>query len=375
MLTTQTCLETSRGRNGLWMFLIGIIILSTLSACGQSSIADKKMISFPGYLIAGQDENFNFSNNSIMLFDSTTLSQISVNDLPNSNIQTGELDTDGNLWIGLSGGTSWDDDRVVILNPMGKQIAEIHACLFPTAGIWFYGQKAYVVCRDTGFISTIVQIDAVNFKVEKKITVELGSDIPFVATSSRLLDSYLVIGGSTHGPDETLPYSALITVDLATFTVYGKMELGAGTDTWSMVPYRNKLYLLNVGNLKVSGQDILILDVEKQKITETISLGMPSPLWGAVSNDILYTYHNGGWNSIYSPSERAICQLNLINHEQHCQSLTNNFNAYDLDVINGKPCITHWGDSQPGGLYCLDEKKALNLSIEFNDASLVIIKK
>jgi hypothetical protein len=355
------------------LFVLWLIIL-TLSSC-QTDRGFQTLPETPGYIISGQNENLNFANNSMAIFNTKTMEQLTRIPLPRSKIEVLTQDALGNLWIGLSGGATWDDDRVVVLNPSGKQIAEIKACLYPTAGIQFYQQKAYVVCRDTGFVISVVKINLQSYQVEQKIELKLEDDRPFMAIASGLSNSKLIISALTSGPQEALAYTILTIVDVNSLKSIAQLELGAGTSIWTIISSNELVYLLNSEGVRnPKKQDILILDIKKQpQISKTVTLPVDSPLWGAVQNNTLYTYHNDTWNSTSSSPSRSICKTDLGNMQATCKKIPDNFDGNSLTVLNNQPCITHWGDAQTSGLYCLEDDGNLRLKFAFQDASLVLI--
>jgi hypothetical protein len=352
--------------------LIGILLSS--SCASRDGIPEKALPENAGYLISGLDENLNFAGNGMLIFDTGNFSKVKDVSLPKSKIDIANIAPDGNLWIGLSGGSTWDDDRVIVLDEAGNKLSEIHACLFPTAGIWFYKNKAIIVCRDTGFAGTIAEIDTSSFSVERKLVIKISDQRSFMMVSSGLSGSYMGVIGLTTGPQESLSYSVLSIVNLDTFSLSGMVELGAGTNIWGVLPYEGKFYLLNAqGKDDPKRQDILLVSPNDNKVEKTVTLQTPSPLWGVITNQVLYSFHNSGWNSILMSPERFLCSTNLITYQQECLTLPNEFDAFDIDVIGGNPCITHWGDNQDSGLYCLENGK-LELKIKYDGASLIVLK-
>lgn len=354
--------------------MLGVIgILLSSCANGNSAVST----TFPettGYLIAGLNENGNFAGNGLLVFEPTDFSNIREVPLPTSRIETARIAPDGNLWLGLSGGTSWNDDRVVVLDKAGKKLSEIHACLFPTVGIWFYHQSAIIVCRDTGFFGTIAEINLSSFTVERRLQIKISDQQPFMGVSSGLSGSTLGVIGLTAGPEESLAYSVLSIVNLDTFSVSRMMDLGAGANIWSVLPYEGRFLLLNVqGKDDPQKRDLIWVTPNDNKIEKTVTLQTSSPLWGVIADETLYSFHNSGWNSISVSPDRFLCSTDLGTYQQSCFPLSEGFDSYSgMVIIGGNPCITHWGDDQPSGLYCLENGK-LALKIKYEAASLVAL--
>jgi len=353
-----------------------LIVLLGLAACGSGVASGGSAAKdSPGYLISGLDESGNFANNRLLIFDPPGFSTIKTLPLPRSGIQAAGLAPDGRLWIGLSGGSTWDDDRLLVLDQAGRQLAELHVCLYPTAGIWFYNHKALVVCRDTGFTGTLARIDTSSFSVEKKLTLQLTGRQSFMAVSSGLSGAYLGVIGLTTGPLQSLAYSMLAVVNLDTFSVTGMVPLGPGTNVWSVLPYQGDFYLLNAqGRDSPQRADLLVVDPADTAVVKPITLPTLSPLWGAIAGQTLYSFHDNAWNSTSMSPERYLCNTDLSTYQQACQRLPDGFSAFSLGLIDGMPCLAQWGNALPAGLACLENGK-LNLKLEYKNASLIVMKK
>jgi hypothetical protein len=364
---------TFPSRGTLWI-LISLFALILGSCSGISPTAPPEFPKNPGYLVAGQNESNQFTNNALLIFDKTSLVENGKTNLPKSKIAVSEMDPKGNLWISLIGGINWDDNRVMVFSPSGKQIAEITTCLSPNAGIHFYAQKALIICRDTGFFTTITEVDINSYQVLQTATTRLDGERSFLTVTSALSGSDLVVAGLTNGPVENLTYTVLLVVDVNSLSKIKKqVELGEGTNVWAIIPYLDSAYILNSeGDRNPERKDVFVVDMKKFQVMSSFSMPNPSPLWGARQDNVLYTFHNGGWNSLFSPVERAMCETNLDTLKSTCHKLPDGFDGYDIGVLNNQPCITHWGDQQASGLYCLQGDGSLKLSIPFTDASLLI---
>ena len=394
MKRNQTLPVTSRALVGV-LSMLGVIVI-LLSSCtngsstaGQGLAENNDVLSSEltentgdrisghpentGYLISGINETMNFAGNGMLVFDSTDFSKIRELPLPKSRIETANVAPDGNLWLGLSGGSNRKDDRVVVLDPAGKQRAEIHACPYPTSGIWFYNQRAIIVCRDTGFFGTIAEINMSNFSLGRRLQIKISDQMPFITVSSGLSGSSLGVIGLSDGPQETLSYSVLAIVNLDTFSVSGMMDLGAGSNVWSVLPYEGRFLLLNAqGKDDPEKRDMIWVTPDDQQIEKTVSLQTPSPVWGVIAGETLYSFHDSSWNSILSSPDRFLCSTNLASGQQSCIALPEEFEATGIDMIGGNPCIPHLGVDHTNGLYCLERGK-LELKIKYESASFVAL--
>lgn len=377
MKLTQTLPVTSRAlTRALWMLGVMAILLSSCasenSATGSRAI-EKTPPENTGYLISGRYEAGNFAGNGMLVFDPTDFSEIKELPLPKSRVATANMAPDGNLWFGLSGGSSWKDDRVVVLDPAGNQLAEIHACPYPTSGIWFFNHRAIIVCQDTGFFGTIAEINMSNYSVERRLQIKISDEMPFIAVSSGVSGSSLGVVGLTNGPQESLAYCVLSIINLDTFSVSGMVDLGAGSNVWSVLPYEGKFLLLNAqGKDDPEKRDMIWVTPNDQKIEKAVTLQTPSPVWGVIEDDFLYSFHNSGWNSTLVSTDRFLCSTNLDTYQQACSPLPDGFDTYGIRIIAGYPCLIYWGGDRSTGLYCLESGK-LELKIKYEFASLVVL--
>ncbi len=194
-----------------------------------------------------------------------------------------------------------------------------------------------------------------------------------MAASSGLSGASLGVIGLTSGAQELLAYSVLAIVNLDTFSVSEVIDLGAGTNIWSVLPYEGRFYLLNAqGKDDPKRQDILLVTPKDHRIEKSICLQTHSPLWGVIADQILYSFHNSGWNSIFGSPDRFLCSTNLDTYQQSCFRLPARFYSNGMGIIRGIPCLTHWGDEGSSGLYCLENGK-LELKIQFASASMLVL--
>jgi hypothetical protein len=153
------------------------------------------------------------------------------------------------------------------------------------------------------------------------------------------------------------------------------IPLGAGTNIWSVLPYAGNFYLLNAqGKDDPERADLIVVSPTGQKVLDSIPFPTPSPLWGVISGQTLYSFHNAAWNSTSMSPERFLCKTDLITYKQACLALPDDFAAFSIEMVGGNPCIAQWGNDQPGGLSCLENGK-LNLKLAYENASLIVVKK
>jgi len=137
-------------------------------------------------------------------------------------------------------------------------------------------------------------------------------------------------------------------------------------------------YLLNVGSWqqpREQANDVLVMEPGNPPKITPLALA-PSPLWGAITGDVLYVYHNPTWNQANSDPKRQISRLDLTSKKVQIWQLPEGWDASDLAVIDGKVILVRWLGSggAEDGLYEFDpasgqvKKQLLNVA----DASGVI---
>jgi hypothetical protein len=85
----------------------------------------------------------------------------------------------------------------------------------------------------------------------------------------------------------------------------------------------------------------------------------PSPLWGVIEEDVLYSYHNPTWNQTNGDPQRQLSRLNLLNGQVKTWTLPNEWDASDLTVTNGKIILAKWDGhgGEEDGLYQFEPEK------------------
>ena len=344
--------------------IAALLLLST--AC-KLKVQSNKPLKSPSYVLSGYNVGAGFPHNGLTVFDAATWQihrQISI---PRSRAKNFSRDPQGHLWIGFSGNIQKNDNRLQVYSPQGDLLKTLQPCVNPEAGISFAAGRAFVVCAENGFFGKVVVLNLETLAIEKTIALSL-LDEPLLLISSAASEEAVVIVGS----------GVITLIDPRSLTVQAQLQLGKNIDIWNIIPHKGRFYLLNVGSWqqpREQANDVLVLEPGNPPKITPLALA-PSPLWGAITGDVLYTYHNPKWNQTNSDPKRQISRLDLISKKVQTWQLPDEWDASDLAVIDGKVILVRWlgwGGAEDG-LYEFDpasgqvKKQLLNVP----DASGVI---
>lgn len=344
--------------------IAGLLLLVT--AC-KPKVQSNKPLQRPSYVLSGYNASAGFPHNTLTVFDAATWQihrQISI---PRSWAKNFSRDPQGRLWIGFSGNIQKSDNRLYVYSPQGDLLKTLQPCVDPEAGINFAAGRAFVACAEKGFSGKVVVLNLETLAVEKTIPLSLP-DKPLLLISSAASEEAVVVAGS----------GVITLIDPRSLTVQAQLQPGKNIDIWRIIPHKGRFYLLNVGGWqqpREQANDVLVLEPGNLPKITPLALA-PSPLWGAIEGDVLYTYHNPTWNQANSDPKRQISRLDLTNKKVQTWQLPDGWDASDLAVIDRKIILVRWLGSggAEDGLYEFDpvsgqvKKQLLNVS----DASGVI---
>lgn len=351
------------------LFLLAISAL--LLSCTRP-ITPQALPACPGYVLSGQNVAGGFARNALTIVDPNSMRVIRTVSLPRSWAKNFAVDPEGNIWVGYSGDMRDSDRRVEVYSPAGERLHTLTPCTDPEAGISFAGDRVFIACAENGLWGQVVVLNRRTLRQEAAIPLQVP-EAPLVLISSASDERAVVVIGLTSGPEEA-SYSVLHWIDPQTLTLRAQIPLGKNTDIWRILPYQGRFFLLNVGSYRQpreQANDVLVFTpgLSPQIVPMATS---PSPLWGAISDRFLYTYHNPTWNSTVTLSDRWLARTDLVSGEVVTWTLPGEWNAYDLAVWNGQVLLAHWeyeGDRQDG-LYRWDpDAGGISLLLPIADAS------
>ncbi len=344
-----------------------VFVLVLLGACSDPPV---QTTARPGYLLTKSN-----AGNTLLIFDSDSFTVTRQVKLPRSIDESFNRDPEGRVWIGFAGDFQRNDNRVRVYSPQGDLIHELRLCERPEGGIVFAGNYAFIVCANNGFSATVAVVDRDTLAVKTSIPITLEGD--FLAIASAANSDTVVVTGLTSGPEEG-SYAAVALINVSTLQAKPPLRLGYSSDIHQILPFSGRFYLLNVGSWLMprgEARDVFILTPGDPPTIESMSIA-PSPLWGAILNDHLYTYHDPTYNQLNDDPSRMIARTNLTTGEVETWSLPDNWDAGDLALIDGQIILSFWGlppDGADGGLYRFDPTTSqLTLLIPSRGASRVI---
>jgi len=350
-----------------------MFMLVLLSACSTTS-TPARTVARSGYLLAGANVGSGFASNTLTIFDSDSFTITRQVKLPKSWAEHLERDPEGRLWISFAGDFQQNDNLVQIYSPQGDLMHELRPCERPEAGIVFAGDYAFIVCADKGFSATVAVVDRSTLAVKTSIPITLEGN--FLASASAANTDTVVVAGLTSGPEQG-SYAAVTLINLTTLEAQTPLRLGYSSDIAQILPVNGRFYLLNAGSWRTprgEANDILILTPGTPPKIESMPIA-PSPVWGAIIQDSLYTYHNPTHNQTNDDPHRMIARTNLTTGKVETWSLPDNWNASDLALIDGQIMLPSWGSPEgtEDGLYRFDlTTSQLTRLIQSRDASRVM---
>lgn len=349
-----------------YAFFVIAALLLLPTAC-KLKVQSNKPLQRPSYVLSGFNVGAGFPHNALTVFDAATWQMHRQISIPRSWAKNFSRDPQGRLWIGFSGNIQKSDNRLQVYSPQGDLLKTLQPCVDPEAGISFAAGRAFVVCAEKGFSGKVVVLNLETLAIEKTIALSL-LDKPLLLISSAASEEAVVVVGS----------GVITLIDPRSLTVQAQLQPGENTDIWRIIPHKGRFYLLNVGSWqqpREQANDVLVLEPGNPPKITPLALA-PSPLWGAITGDVLYVYHNPTWNQANSDSKRQISRLDLTSKKVQTWQLPDGWDASDLAVIDGKVILVRWLGSGgvEDGLYEFDpasgqvKKQLLNVA----DASRVI---
>lgn len=261
------------------------------------------------------------------------------------------------FWIGYDGTFSKNDDRVHVYSQSGEFVRELKPCVNPGAGIRFIRNQAYIVCTLDGRRGKIVSVDLHSFELQAEIDLGLP-DNNLLLNASSANQSALIVSAYTSGPLEA-PYSRLLIVNDNKQKVDFISDALVNVQIEQIVANGDQFYVLNAASRLQSrdqAQDILIVDPAQPTRIQALTTA-PSPLWGDIEENQLYTYHNPEYGQANRDPSRLFSRTNLQTGEVDIWPLPNNWNAYDVKIVQGQVVMAgyykHSAESADG-IYVLD---------------------
>ena len=312
-----------------------------------------------GIILAAANRADRVGQNSLAIFDRRSLSVSRSVALPDGYAKNVNRDPEGHIWVGLAGSDASAEGTVLIFSPTGTLLKALSVPSNPDAGISFAAGRAFIACSANGLSGEIVVVDRKMFNVETTLRIASRDTRVLLLIASAANDDALILAGMTTGPDADAAYSVLTAVDPQTLRTRFQIQLGRNTDIWRIIPNGETFVLLNVASNKdppSESKDIFLLKTNEQSLI-TLPLAAHSPLWGIISQNFLYAYHDGSWNSTTTEPDRSLSRLDLKTGRSSVWPLPNNWNASDIAVRNGNIYLTHRDHYTGGtgdGLYKFD---------------------
>lgn len=322
------------------LMLVFSLLLWFMAACSLHA-ASPNQASQPIYVLAGSNLANGFRANALTWFDLATQTVQRQVALPHSRATQVDRDPQGRLWIGFSGDNEHDDQRVQIYSAQGALLKELRPCTNPEAGITFAAHRAFVACAEHGFNGKVAVVNLETLAVETTLALQLPH-APLLLITSAASETTVVVSGLTSGDDDS-SHSVLTLIDPQRLQIQAQLPLGKNTDIWQILPDRGRFYLLNVASWRqprTQANDVLVLTPTNPPVLTTLAVA-PSPLWGRIVGDSLYSYHNPTWNQINDDPNRYLTRLDLHTGQVQRWRLPEQWNAGDLAISDGQIILTY----------------------------------
>lgn len=214
--------------------------------------------------------------------------------------------------------------------------------------------------------------------IEKEILIaEENQD--FLLLSSVANEYAVVASGLARGPKEDATYCFISIIDPVKFRLETTFSSLENCNVAQIVPYKSKFYLLNPASYQRSrakANDVLVLQSSQPFTLTEQPLAVPSPLWGAIISDTLYTFHNPTWNSLNMDQARSLARFDLKTGETQSWPLPDKWDAESIAVIDGQIILANWwpNESQKDGLYRFDPNNgALTQKVNIVGAEKILV--
>jgi hypothetical protein len=314
--------------------------------------------------------------NTLSLVDANAKTTKELFRLEKGSVETLSRDPYGRFWAGYTSPDGRRENRVQVFSADGSFSKTVLTADNPGAGIIFSGRRAFIACTQNGFSGAIDVFDQ-NTLTQIK-TIELSSGIkktPYYLTAMACDGKRIAVAGMTTGPVQSLNYCVITVIDCLSLSIIMRTKPLEGVDIWSILPYRGSFIMLNnafrgKANGNYSGLLVLAGDSRIKEMS-----GYPSPLMGMIKGDILYTFHNGAFNSTSSEASRKLSILNLRTKKMSVWTLPDNWNCSGMAATGSKILLLNSEAPQrkAGGIYEFSpEDKKLSQMMSITDASRML---
>lgn len=306
------------------------------------------------YLISPPGEHADTS--TLSLVDTASWSLWRSVELPPAKVESIAHDPQGRLWVGLWRSGQELDNRVQIYSPEGELLRELRPCVSPSAGITFAVGRAFIACAERGFGGSVAAIDLASLEPVGTLRLSRGDEMLLLMTSAATSDTLVVAAAVSSA--EGVSRSVLSVIDARELRVRAEIDAGPNTDLVRALPHGSRIYLLNAASWRQpreQANDLLVLDLSGEPALSPLALA-PAPIWGAITGDTLYAYHNPTWNQLNADPGRQISRLDLRTGAVETWPLPATWHAGALAVAGGELLLSHWDDQDlaADGLYRFD---------------------
>ena len=392
---------------GCLLMYMAMLVLATAcnSAASTSSSGpvDNPTTGLPenvGYLRAAHP-----AGGRLTIFDADTFQVYRSVDLPPSTSDFShrlEIGPFGRIWLGYSQ-IGLDDitkfgpgarDRVLVFSHNGDLEHELDiGCSPPDTGIAFAIGYAFIACAAGGASGVVAVVDTATMEIVKTFHNVGPTDedptrsIFYITAVEEVAGLILVIGfGSPPKDYERLTrHASAVTkvgvIDPETLTVRGYLTgLEPGFRARSALEVDGKAWLFNhLSHLeeRLPRTDVYVMDPHSMEIVGGFNLERPFPMWAEYGDDgAVHIYHRPTTPEMWTDGHvSGLTRLDLETRAELFTPTPNVRNAFALGVYRNRPCLTHRGSTENGGLWCMKDDGTMEQSLPQKSAFGVQFKK
>ena len=275
--------------------------------------------------------------------------------LKQAGASTLAMGDDGRFWVGGKSFSGLPLTSISVVSNDLKNHTRVQVEHNPGVGLAFARGKMWVASSENGFGGSVTEVDPDSLTT-RTVQVPAPEGQTYILTALAASEDKIVVAGMTTGPDPQKRYTLITVIDPVTMAVSWRSAMLKNADVWQIIPRGKQFVLLNVASGEDKNQsaaDIYLL--EQDNVLTPLAVN-PSPLWGAIKGDVLYTYHNASWNSLHEVPGRFLSIHDLSGKKTKRVDMPVGMNADDLIVTDKEILLSVKSSTtqHPAGIYAWD---------------------
>ncbi len=330
--------------------ILVLLIIFLLVACAQTApepLPPVKAVYATNGGLAGQLWK------QLTIYDAATWQPYRTTKLLFAEIGHIDLDPQGRLWIGYTGGFDGYDARVQIIDAGGEVLKTMDTCRDLEPGTAFSNGYAFVGCTENGFSGKVVVVDLNTLEIVKTIDIEGNDNNGYLLQAIAADASFVAV--IVNASDESLS-SDVVIIDSKTLEISRVIDGLVGVLSEDMVASDGRLIIANGWSAAVpEAGDIIVFDIAHDAEPQRYTVA-PSPLWIEVVDDIVYSYHDSFLGALGISSSRQLSQLDLNSGEILVWDFPDLWRSDGIAMLDDNIVLTHvtLDEGDQDGIYLFD---------------------